>query len=195
MFFFETPCIEWILQNQAFWDFFYEHCSYFTAQSLTTCFEKAGFKVESVQHIFEDQYLFIETTLIQDNLPLPTKQPGQIVNLAKQFLESENELKNVWQQKLRHFAQKGNIALWGAGGKGATFANLLDPEHQWITCVVDINPNKQSKYLPGTGHPIVSPENLGDYSVNTVLVMNPNYHKEIALILNNLKLDIDLYTV
>src|SRR5262245_47153945 len=29
--FFETPCAEWILRGQVMWDFFYEHCSLFTA--------------------------------------------------------------------------------------------------------------------------------------------------------------------
>jgi hypothetical protein len=30
----ETPCLDWILRNQVFWDLFYEHCSLFTSESL-----------------------------------------------------------------------------------------------------------------------------------------------------------------
>jgi len=55
--FFETPCAEWILCNQVIWDFFYEHCSYFTAGSLTTAFEGAGFEVKSIERMFAGQYL------------------------------------------------------------------------------------------------------------------------------------------
>ena len=42
--FFETPCVEWILRNEIVWDFFYEHCSYFTAGSLAQAFARAGFR-------------------------------------------------------------------------------------------------------------------------------------------------------
>src|SRR5262249_44790366 len=43
--FFETPCVEWILRRQVAWDFFYEHCSLFTADALATAFSAAGFAV------------------------------------------------------------------------------------------------------------------------------------------------------
>ncbi len=36
--FFETPCVEWILDQQVTWDFFYEHCSLFSRSSLTRAF-------------------------------------------------------------------------------------------------------------------------------------------------------------
>jgi len=70
--------------------------------------------------------------------------------------------------------------LWGAAAKGATFANLVDPDGTRIDCVVDINPNKQGGYLPGAGHPIVAPDALRDRNVAAVLITNPNYHDEIV---------------
>ncbi|MBT3786413.1 class I SAM-dependent methyltransferase, partial [bacterium] len=56
--FFETPCVEWILRNKVIWDFFYEHCSLFTKSSLAFAFEKTGFCVDSVDHVFGEQYLW-----------------------------------------------------------------------------------------------------------------------------------------
>ena len=58
--FIETPCAEWILSNKVFWDFFYEHCSYFSPSSLTTAVESSGFKVENLRHVFGGQYLWLE---------------------------------------------------------------------------------------------------------------------------------------
>ena len=58
--FFETPCVDWILRGRVFWDFFYEHCSLFSAASLRAAFERAGFDVRRVSHIFGGQYLWIE---------------------------------------------------------------------------------------------------------------------------------------
>lgn len=61
--FFETRSVEWMLQNQVIWDFYYECCSYFSEQSLTTAFEAAGFKVQEVQHVFGNQYLWLEAVI------------------------------------------------------------------------------------------------------------------------------------
>ncbi len=46
--FLETPCVEWILRHRVAWDFFYEHCSLFTVESLSTAAEESGFDVKSV---------------------------------------------------------------------------------------------------------------------------------------------------
>ena len=61
-----------------------------------------------------------------------------------------------------------------------TFANLVDPDCQWIEAIVDVNPSKQGKYLAGSRHPIVAPESLHEISPAAVMVLNPNYHDEIA---------------
>lgn len=45
--------------------------------------------------------------------------------------------------------------------------------------MVDINPHKQGRFLPGTGHVVVSPEQLRDQPSETVIAMNPVYCAEI----------------
>ena len=75
------------------------------------------------------------------------------------------------------------MALWGAGAKGVTVANLLDPHCVLIDCVVDLNPNKQGHFIPGTGHPIVSPSELLGRGVKNAILMNPNYRQENLKIL------------
>jgi 2-polyprenyl-3-methyl-5-hydroxy-6-metoxy-1,4-benzoquinol methylase len=58
--FLETPCTRAILRDGIFRDFFYEHCSYWTAESLATAVETAGFHVREVRHVFGGQYLWLE---------------------------------------------------------------------------------------------------------------------------------------
>jgi hypothetical protein len=70
------------------------------------------------------------------------------------------------------------VALWGAGAKGVTFANLLDPNCELLDCLVDLNPAKQGCFVPGTGHPIVRHDELDARGVRTALAMNPNYTPE-----------------
>ncbi|MBA2525967.1 MAG: methyltransferase domain-containing protein [Pyrinomonadaceae bacterium] len=189
--FFETPCVEWILRNRVVWDFFYEHCSYFTTESLTTAFETAGFRVEGVRHVFGGQYLWLEARTSTDKLVI-SKRPGSIPQLAEEFTARENELKRRWAMKIQKLAANGRVALWGAGAKGVTLANLVDAERRWITCVVDINPQKQGRYIPGTGHPIVHFRELPSRGVNVAVLMNPNYRHENLALLREADLSINL---
>lgn len=186
--FFETPCVEWILKNQVIWDFFYEHCSLFTAQSLSTAFELKGFTVDSVEHIFGNQYLWLEAHLEQSN---HIHFMHNIVDLCLEYAKSEQELIDNWSYRLNLESKGSKIALWGAGAKGATFANLCDPHATLFDCIVDVNPNKQNCYIPGTGHSIVAPEDLALRHVKKAVLMNPNYLDENIIILNKLNIELN----
>lgn len=39
--FIEVPTFDWIVNKKAFWDIFYEHCNYFTQQTLGSIFSNA----------------------------------------------------------------------------------------------------------------------------------------------------------
>ena len=77
------------------------------------------------------------------------------------------------------------MALWGAGSKGVTFLNLLDPG-PGVRFVVDINPRKQGRFVPVTGHEILPPESLKTDPPDIVLVANPLYKTESQAALNEL---------
>lgn len=175
--FFETPCVEWILHHRVVWDFFYEHCSLFSAASLRTAFEQAGFAVNRVDTLFNGQYLWLEAQPRTGPM-LPTAAAPNTATLALAYSTEEQRLRQVWLQRLTALRAHGKIALWGAGAKGATLANLIDPDGTLIDCVVDINPRKQGRYIPGTGHPIVAPAELPQRGVLQAILMNPNYRQE-----------------
>lgn len=189
--FFETPCVERILRNRVVWDFFYEHCSLFTAASLSFAFERAGFAVERVEHIFGGQYLWLEARVTDAAAPA-VQSRSEIAALARAYGADEKIIRHKFLAKLLEFKAIGKVALWGAGAKGATFANLADADCALIDCVVDLNPNKQGRYIPGTGHPIVAPSDLPRRGVRTALLMNPNYREENLQILAKAGIDLDL---
>jgi SAM-dependent methyltransferase len=178
--FFETPCIGWILRNAVLWDFFYEHCSLFTARSLTAAFARAGFAVRAVRRVFAGQYLWLEAVPGQ---AVPPHGAGRVPVLAQRYGAQEPALRAAWCDRLTRLAAGGPVAVWGAGAKGVTFAALADPEVRLIDCVVDINPAKQGRFVPGTGHAIVAPAALGARKVRHVVLMNPAYRPEVASML------------
>ncbi len=188
--FFETPCVEWILRHRVIWDFFYEHCSLFTAESLGLAFQRTGFAVERVEHIFGGQYLWLEARVADVDETLPAT--GETVQLAMAYAADEQTLREAWLARLHDLGQNGKVALWGAGAKGATFANLVDPDCALIDCVVDLNPNKQGRFIPGTGHPIVAPTDLPGRGVCNAVLMNPNYRKENLQLLAEAGIELNL---
>lgn len=189
--FFETPCVAWILRHRVLWDFFYEHCSLFTAGSLQTAFELAGFAVDRVGHIFGDQYLWLEAHLGDAPTPATSGAP-EVVALAQAYGAAEAELRESATARLAALRRGGKVALWGAGAKGATLANLVDPQATLLDCVVDLNPNKQGGYIPGTGHPIVAPLDLPRRGIKHAVLMNPNYREENLRLLAEAGIDLNL---
>lgn len=198
--FFETPCVNWILANKVIWDFFYEHCSYFNKQSLIEIFEIEGFVVDKVDHVFDGQYLWIEARLNQK--PEPKKSElkrnnndcNQLFSLIEEYCLHEKTMIREWKDLLAQLKLKGEVAIWGAGAKGITFANLIDPSRKKINCVIDINPNKQGKYVPKTGHPIHGYKEIRSRNIKSAIVMNPNYLSEIHQILQQENITLELVT-
>ena len=67
-----------------------------------------------------------------------TTQPNDTPALAREFAIAENQLVNNWRARVAALAAQQRIALWGAGAKGVTFANLVDADCTQIACVVDM---------------------------------------------------------
>jgi hypothetical protein len=179
--FFETPCVDWILHNQVLWDFFYEHCSLFSENSLTTAFQQAGFNVVSVRHVFQGQYVWLEAQPAPANELSPAGPALEVTTMAAAltYQQTRNVRVQTWTERLTELREQGGVALWGAGAKGVTFANLCDAQAQILDCVIDVNPNKQGRFLAGTGHPIIGPHELPSHELAAVLVLNPNYLSEV----------------
>jgi len=172
----ETPCVQWIFDNWAIQDFFYEHCSLFTGRSLALALSAAGFEPRSVTHVFGGQYLWAEAE--QKKTKTADWTNADVPNFAG-WSKRKDELLSEWRSFVEDASRKGPTYVWGAGAKGITFACLLDPEAALLSGLVDINPMKQNTFAAMTGSPIVAPEAVAGPRP-TIIVMNPNYKDEIA---------------
>lgn len=173
----EVPEFNWILDHNAFWDIFYEHCNYFTRQRLESFFltYESGL-------LFNGQYQYVIASLgdlTTDN------------NIAS-FKSMDIYFYDVLNKYRKLIEQEDNVIIWGAGAKGNTFLNLLDPKKEYIKYVVDINPKKQGKYIAGTGHEIIAPEDISNINVEHVIIMNDNYVDEIIRVIDNKKIKIHI---
>ncbi len=192
--FFQVPDIGPILEASRFWDIYYEHCSYFSRESLVTLFQQSGFKVLTVTNGYEQQYLMIEA--LPTDVPMPalieTNQGPDVRQLVNSFSLAVRQHIRRWQQLLQAWhAQNRKVVLWGGGSKAVAFLATLKCSLT-VDLVVDINPHKQGRYLPGSGHRVVAPESLVSVQPDIILVMNPVYMEEIRsqLILLDIKCEL-----
>ena len=198
--YFETPALPWILDTVTFWDFFYEHCSYLTAENLTWAFEQAGFQVLEAPSAFDGQYICVEAKPALANRTAEPAMPRCVPDLwskIQSFLARLKERMEACEEKVDFFNKAGGCAIWGAAGKGTTLVNTIDPQNRRVRFLIDINPAKHGKYVPGTGHEIVSPSYLREQRsrIAGIVNMNPNYLEENRSILSQMSLDIPIISL
>lgn len=171
----EVPTFEWIMEHNATEDIFYEHCNYFTLDTLQMLFKKSV-----GGHFFNGQYIYVIADLadVKDEIEKRTVVPYEV-----KFADRLKQYSDM-------IGKAGPVAIWGAGAKGSTFLNLLDKETKKVTCVIDINPKKQHQYVGGTGHYIIKPEELAGQGIKNVVVMNINYIDEIKSVTDPLNINL-----
>ncbi len=80
-----------------------------------------------------------------------------------------------------------SVAAYGAAAKGNTLLNFCGATTADIAMVADRNPHKQSKFLPGTHIPVVSPEELMRARPDYVMILPWNLQVEIRRQLDGIK--------
>jgi hypothetical protein len=179
----EVPDYCWITDHAAFFDLTYEHVNYFTPNSLSKLFTSS---MDSGL-LFKHQYQYIIAdlgSLLGDYTNHYNGDNWTTLDLKGIFKGMQNAIDSILE-----LSASQNIVIWGGATKGVLFAHhlkTLAPDvFKRIRCAIDINPNKQNKFLPSTKLKIISDADFlaasnGD---EIVVVMNPNYFDEIKLFL------------
>ena len=196
--FFQVPNVTRILQNSAFEDVYYEHCSYFSLGSFARLFRKCGFDLLSLTTAFNEQYLMIEAKpangIVGNQLPQEDDME-LLTSKVEGFSKKYKYRLHRWHHKLQEIRDIGKHAvLWGSGSKGVAFLTSLKIVDE-IEFVVDINPHRHGFYMAGNGQIIVSPGFLMKYKPDIVIVMNSIYRDEIQQELQKMGLCPELITV
>jgi SAM-dependent methyltransferase len=183
----EVPNGLFTFRDNGIWDLIHEHVSYFTPRSLVGFLKRSGYSVRLCRESYGRQFI---TVLAQhdghaiDRIDLSPDRKGVTEQLANSFESRFLALQAQWNQTIREWSESGRrLFLWGAGSKGVNFVNLID-EPSRIEALVDQNSQKQGRFVPGTGHAIISPIELAHPGDNVILVMNALYLREVEATLH-----------
>ncbi len=191
----EVPNSAFTFTESGVWDVIYQHCTYFSSVSLEWAARAAGFRVTSVEPSFGGQFLSLEAIADgETGTPedLKDRADSTAAELAR-FVPGYGSIIEGWRDRIASWKGSGKrIALWGGGAKGVTFLTLAG---QGVDTVIDVNPRKHGRFLPGTGHEVAPAESLAEAGVDVVVIMNGAYESEIRADLKEMGLEPEVAVV
>lgn len=196
--FFEVPQIKRILETQAFWDIYYEHCTYYSPGTLARAFRKTGYEVLDLHLDYNNQYVLIEakpSPKISDKKFTIEESVEELKVLVEDFKVKITEQLDGWRARLIELKEKcSKTVVWGGGSKSVGFlTNFADLD--LIEYVVDINPYMEGNFIPGIGKMYVQPKFLKEYRPDAVIIMNSIYTDEIEKSLSAMDIYPEIYSL
>jgi len=166
----EVPYLNHMIEIGTFDLVYHEHLSYFSITPLHYFFKNHQmdiFKVENISTHGGSVRLFVKKN----------NGSNSINNSVKNYLNQEKHLTDVniynsfkknihnsvldFRKKLVSIREKGNsIAGYAAPAKASTLLGYSNIDRNIIEYIIDDNPLKQGRFLPGTKIPIVSTDSL-----------------------------------
>ena len=179
---FEVPDCRKMLNGHDHCFIWEEHISYFTPETLKGFFEDAGLNDVDMRvypYPTEDSLVAI----VRNSYSSPKKSE---INTAKQLAQLE-EFTSTFsfrgtrlKQHLHEMRSQGTrIALFGAGHLAVKFINFYGLA-DYLIGVIDDNPNKLGRYMPGSKLPIIGSDILEKSEVDLcLLTLNPESEQKV----------------
>ena len=190
---FEFPHLLNLVELKQFDTIYHEHYSYLSLIAVSTIFEKNGLCVFDVQELPThggSLRIFAQRSdkgmhLINENVDLLIKREEQAGMNQRVFYSGFQSKVETMKFELLEFllqARKDNkkVAAYGAAAKGNTLMNFAGIRPDLLSYVVDKNPAKQGKFMPGSRIPIVEEERLKEDKPDYVVIFPWNLKDEIV---------------
>ena len=179
----ETPTIEHTLTRHVVGNFYHQHLHYFSRESLPLILQRAGFEI--VAHGIKDFRQYVVATKVDViSATLDDSHAPYAAMICKQIENFNRYLEILRLDMAKWFANNfGRIAIYGASSTatGIVFAGGLPPAR--LAYLVDADPRKHGKLLPGTDCAVYPPEHLREDPVDTVFIASDFFKEEIKLLL------------
>jgi predicted TPR repeat methyltransferase len=190
---FEFPHLMRLIEENQFDTIYHEHFSYLSLVAVRTIFERNDLKVFDVEELPThggSLRIFAQrsdtgkrpVSANVDNM-LSTELNAGLCTASyyRDFQARANRIKNDFVTFLIDETSHGKkIVAYGAAAKGNTLINYAGVRSDLISYVVDRNPAKQNKYLPGSRIPVVPEDYLQKDRPDYVVVLPWNLKKEIT---------------
>lgn len=177
-----------MIESCEFDTIYHEHLFYHTLHGLEPLFGRHGLHLNDIErlpiHGGSLRLVVSRDPLRSERLralwereaALGVDRPGWYENFAARASELRSSLMALLRKEK---AAGGRIACYGAAAKGATLVNYLDLGPGFFEYVVDANPFKQGKFMPGQRIPIAHPDRLLADKPDAVLLLAWNFAGEI----------------
>jgi hypothetical protein len=188
----EFPHLLQLVENNQFDTIYHEHFSYLSFYTVKQIFESQGLELFDVEEIpthggslrifakhKEDSSKEVNAA-VGDLLDKEKKAGLADVKYYTSFQEKAFSIKISFVEFLINSKKQGKrVAGYGAAAKGNTLMNYCGVKSDLIDYVVDANPNKQDKYLPGSHIPVVDEQHLKTNKPDYVIIFPWNIREEI----------------
>ena len=194
---FEFPHVLNLLRNSQFDTIYHEHYSYLSISALLPFLEKCGLRIFRIKKLTSHggslriyvcrsksrqlNDLSVDE-ILREEISFGLSSPNSIEQFSRATLRIKDELVDEIKKIQR---DNKSIAAYGAAAKGVTLLNYSKLTSKEIKFVVDLNPEKQGKFLPGSRIPIVNLKYLQDHPVDILLILPWNIAGEIREQLSN----------
>jgi SAM-dependent methyltransferase len=188
----EFPHLLELIEHVEFDTIYHEHYSYISLYAIEQVFRRHGLKVYDAERLSThggSLRVFAAHSnrgdLSDSALLLQVRAQEQAAGLQDlpTYLRFAERVENCRRSLLAFLAaakrEGRTVAAYGAAAKGNTLLNYCAVTPADIAQVADRNPHKQSKFLPGTHIPVVSPEALLRSKPDYVLILPWNLQAEI----------------
>ena len=190
---FEFPHLLKMISENQFDTIYHEHFSYLSFTTVCEIFSKNGLEVFDVEEIgTHGGSLRVYSQKAEVGKQLVSSAVGSLLETennagmkSKEFYEQFSEAADLAKLKLLSFlckakAEKKVVVAYGAAAKGNTMLNFSGVRSDLISYVVDRNPSKQGKWLPGSRIPILDEGQLSKTKPDYILILPWNLQKEIV---------------
>lgn len=168
----EVPDFDFCLSTSDYSGIWEEHVNYFTPDTLGLILDKAGVKlIKSETTIFSGQALIVLGKKEQfDTHIKPEDYIERVRNKALAFRDRwPTFCGDIKDYLKRHRENGGKVAVYGAGCRATSLVNFSGIG-EYIDFILDDQPEKQGKYLPGSRLPIYPGGDLEKRGVDLCLL-------------------------
>jgi 2-polyprenyl-3-methyl-5-hydroxy-6-metoxy-1,4-benzoquinol methylase len=190
---FEFPHLLQLVRQCQFDTVYHEHFSYLSLSSVQTIFAANGLHVFDVeQHPTHGGSLRVFAQRQDTGLRSPSEGVSALldeerkarmleVDFYTDFQRQANRVKRKLLTFLLSCAEHGKtVAGYGAAAKGNTLLNFSGVRADLLPYVVDKNPAKQGRFLPGSRIPILKPDFLTQQKPDYLLILPWNLKDEVV---------------